>query len=66
MRGRSFQVKEARYREALGQKRVWPETSRMAALVGAMSEKRMRTDAGELGGGFLSESCGLVKSVDLC
>lgn len=40
------------------------ETSKMAALVGALSEK-VKSEREQLGEGFITESCGLVLSVDL-
>ena len=41
------------------------ETSKMAALVGALSEKKVKSERKQLGEGFITESCGLVLSVDL-
>ena len=41
------------------------ETSKMVALVGALSEKKVKTEREQLGEGFIIESCGLVLSVDL-
>lgn len=41
------------------------ETSKMVALVGALSEKKVKSEREELGEGFITESYGLVPSVDL-